>query len=250
MVAVQEHLNNAPIQEAVIDFRIRREGPIAESDYLTLHDRIRNEYPTADQLHADTYKFRLNEPDQPYGEFEHRAYGYRYTSNEKTYVVQFRNDGFTLSRLAPYETWELAKAEAYRLWKIFETGTKPSAITRVAVRYINRIVLQFIDHKIDLEDYFLIVPTVPPELPQATVSLLSQLKLHDIESGAAANVSVSALSGVEASGLPVIFDIDVFKGGEFEIDSQKYWDLLEQLRKLKNKIFFHSITEKALELFK
>lgn len=248
MVAIRKHLDNAPITEAVIDLRVRRDGSITESDYQALHDAIREEFPGSDTLYTRTFQFRIDKPDQPIDSIDHGIGGYRYTSSDKTYVVQFRNDGFSLSRLAPYETWDILKAKANRLWEIYRNGTKPSAITRVAVRYINTILLQFIEGKIDLEDYFLIVPTVPPELPQATVSSLSQLKLHDIESGASANFNISTMK-IEENGLPILFDIDVFKGGEFQVDSHEYWDLLEKLRELKNKIFFHSITGKTLELF-
>ena len=249
MVAVEEHLENAPIQEAVIDFRVRRDDPIAESTFQVLQSALGDAYPTADQLQTRTFEFRVDNPDKPVSSYESTAIGYRYTSADRTYISQFRNDGFTLSRLAPYESWNSAKAEADRLWAIYVRETKPSAITRIAVRYINRIVLQFTDKAIDIEDYFLMVPKVPPELPQSTVSLLSQLKLHDSATGAAANVSISALK-FEESGIPVIFDIDVFKGGEFQVNGDESWDFLEKLRELKNIIFFHSITDKTMELFK
>jgi uncharacterized protein (TIGR04255 family) len=249
MVAVQGHLERAPITEAVIDLRIRREEPIPKVTYENLHKAIRTDYPKSNELHVSGFQFRITDPELSIKTLDHKALGYRYISKDKTYVAQFRDNGFTLSRLEPYQTWEILKDEAARLWDIYCNETDPEAITRIAVRYINRIVLQFVSPKIDLEDYFLMVPSVPPELPQATASMLTQLKLHDLRTGAASSISIST-QNIEGGALPVVFDIDVFKGGEFNISERTYWDALERLRELKNRIFFGCITDKTLELIR
>jgi uncharacterized protein (TIGR04255 family) len=44
-------------------------------------------------------------------------------------------------------------------------------------------------------------------------------------------------------------DIDVFREVSLEPDSEKIWEILEELRNIKNNIFFKSITQKTKELF-
>jgi len=48
--------------------------------------------------------------------------------------------------------------------------------------------------------------------------------------------------------LPLIFDIDVFSDASYEVGGNEMWSAFEELRLLKNKIFFESITEKTKEL--
>lgn len=49
--------------------------------------------------------------------------------------------------------------------------------------------------------------------------------------------------------VPVLLDIDAFTQSEFEPTDQQVWTVLEQLRVLKNRAFFGTITEKAAELY-
>ena len=48
---------------------------------------------------------------------------------------------------------------------------------------------------------------------------------------------------------PVILDIDAFKQADLPPTDNRMWEYLEQLRELKNKSFFATITEKAVELY-
>jgi uncharacterized protein (TIGR04255 family) len=62
------------------------------------------------------------------------------TSDEKT-IVQFRVDGFTFNRLRPYTSWTELFPQALDLWHLYSRVSRPEVITRLAVRYINRIPL-------------------------------------------------------------------------------------------------------------
>lgn len=44
--------------------------------------------------------------------------GFLLSSSDKLRIVQARLDGFTFSRLAPYETWERLRDEAKSAWRI------------------------------------------------------------------------------------------------------------------------------------
>ena len=76
-------------------------------------------------------------------------------------------DGFTFSRLKPYETWENLRDEAYRLWQKYREITSPEII-RVALRYINK--LEFPLPIKNFSDYLTAAPIVPAELPQGVSS--------------------------------------------------------------------------------
>ena len=67
------------------------------------------------------------------------------------------------------------------------------------------------------------------------------------------NVNISEAidqSGATEAMVPVIFDIDAFRVVELRPpDYEQVWSILEQLRNLKNDVFFSSITPKAESLF-
>ena len=64
-------------------------------------------------------------------------------------------------------------------------------------------------------------------------------------------VVTQAFDQMTPSILPLILDIDVFvEGKSFAADGDEVWEQLDQLRDFKNRIFFGSLTPKALELFR
>lgn len=65
--------------------------------------------------------------------------GFQFWDAEKVRVFQARLDGFTYSRLAPYDCWEDLCGEARRLWRQYREFAKPERVSRIAVRYINRL---------------------------------------------------------------------------------------------------------------
>ena len=155
-------------------------------------------------------------------------------------------DGFTFSRLTLYETWELFRDEAYRLWEKYKEITAP-VITRVALRYINKMEIPLPIK--DFSDYLTAAPNVPEGLPQGVSSFLTRVVIHEPSIDAAAIITQALDQIVNLNVFPIILDIDVFKQRSEGINEEDAWDILEKLRHFKNEIFFKSITEKAKELF-
>ena len=60
-------------------------------------------------------------------------------SDEEALMVQARLNGFTVNKFAPYVTWSQLKARALPLWHEYVRIGRPIKITRLAVRYTNRL---------------------------------------------------------------------------------------------------------------
>src|SRR5436190_21056320 len=82
-----------------------------------------------------------------------------YSEDEKA-VVQFRLDGFTFNKLQPYSSWEEIFPETWRLWALYQSAIGNVQITRLAVRYINRLALP----SGDFGRYLTALPQLPAEL--------------------------------------------------------------------------------------
>lgn len=241
--AKPRHLSRAPITEAVIDIRITLPKASRTLEYLTALDVQFGEL-YLDRKDIKEFQYRVQFDRPAVDEKTSTQLGFRYTNAESTQVIQATVNGFTFSRLPPYEDWGRLKQEAERTWNIYSEHVRPETITRVAVRYINKLVLP--RPVVELDHYLRYVPKVPKVLPQVLGAYLSRIVVPDPHKDLTAIITQSfPPSPTEVS---PILDIDVFSERVFA-DADEAWDAIDHLRDFKNQIFFDCITEKTAKLF-
>ncbi|MDZ7661956.1 TIGR04255 family protein [Thiohalophilus sp.] len=240
-----QHLDQAPIKEALIDIRVS--SSVAASELDKEHQNFSDEYPTREVIHHSKFGWKIAPGNEVSSTVDQQLIGYKYVSTDKKYVVQFRTDGFTFSRLDPYENWETMRDTAIRFWGIYCSIAKPEAISRIAVRYVNA--LNIPQGHIELEDYLVSPPSVPPGLPQGVSNFLSRITINEHESGMSCHITQN-LESVGSELVTIVLDIDAFINANYDVESQELWSDFEKLHDFKNEAFFKSITEKTVELFK
>lgn len=243
-------LKNAPITEALIDIRVKLPSTTDVKSIDFLFEKIKSQYPVRQEQRVSEFSFEMKPDEDPIKASKLRINGYRYVSADQRQIVQARLDGFTMSRLHPYAEWKDLRDEAKKLWQFYKEITKPEAITRVALRYINNLNMPFPIN--DFDEYLTAPPMVPKELPQGISSFLTRVVVTEPTLGINAIIT-QALELVppmpEMSRLPVILDIDVFKQDPKGMEETDAWNTIEQLRHFKNKIFDKSITSKLKETY-
>lgn len=241
-------LKNAPITEALIDIRVKVQQAFDVKRFEALHEAISGQYPAKKTKHRWEGKVEFKKGEGPITSGAETIAGYSFTSADQKQVFQARIDGFTFSRLKPYDKWESLRDEARRLWKLY-SDLVPPEIVRVALRYINKFDIPLAPQSaLNFSDYLTAAPIIPGGLPQGVNSFLSRVVIHDPETDSAAIITQAFEQIVDPKFLPIIIDIDVFKQKEV-ISEEEAWQTLEKLRHLKNSIFFKSITDKTKELF-
>lgn len=241
---------NAPITEALLDIRVTLPAQTDLAKLATFHNAIKQQYPSKQERLA--WRGHVEIKASPVPEVSQSATGgpdgYLFTSVDGRQVVQARLDGFTFSRLKPYDKWTTLRDEAQELWQHYVRIASPETVTRVALRYINRIEIPIPMR--DFKDYILTTPEIAPDLPQGLGSFFMRLVIPDPKAQAVAIVT-ETMEPIDESRnrLPLIFDIDVFRMAAFNIQDNAMWEAFEYLHDLKNDIFFKSITLKAKELF-
>ncbi len=240
------HLKNAPIIEALIDIRVSLPSVFDPKDFLSLSKDISDKYTKSVPRQTFTATFGV-EAGKPFTQATESKgiHGYICKSEDEKDVVQFRIDGFTFSRLNPYSEWETVLSEAKRLWGLYSIKCLPKLITRIAVRYINRLDLPLPIK--DFADYLTAPPLVPDSLPQGVSQFLTRVVIHDAD--ITANIIQTMKSTPKADHIGIILDIDVFKLKDTGFEESSIWPEFEKLRDLKNRIFFESITEKTARLY-
>ena len=240
-----QHLNNAPIREALIDIHVKMPDDITIEKIEEFGQSIKDEYPGVSKQWLT--KVKIKPGSHPERDEEAEQIGYGFISKNKKQVLQVRLNGFTFSRLRPYETWEKLLDESKRLWSLFVGSLKPITIERVACRFINELALEM---PINIDDLVASPPVRIKGLPDVLETFLTRVVIPN-EELSAKTIITQSFDGVDQDGKGVlILDIDVFKEGSFAVDSDDVWDILESFHDYKNRIFFGSVTESTVEKYK
>lgn len=245
-MARKRHLTKAPITEALIDLRVILPSDFDAQEFSKLSDQLSAKYPKKEPRKLVSGSFGVREGKPFTGPTEYKGIdGFYYKSEDERNIVQFRSDGFTFNHLYPYTKWESVITEAKNMWELYCSLAKPEIISRVAVRYINRLELPL---PIEFERYLTAPPKIPDSLPQELSGFLTRILIS--EAGITANIVQSLDSSTKPDHGVIILDIDVFEVKKSGFDKENVWSEFEQLRKFKNRIFFKSITEETARLYK
>ena len=244
------HLPHAPIAEAVIDIRGRAEAPREES---AIRAQLTAQLPGYSQLDSHRefrHEVRIapgQEPQQTLLDLGWK--GPRLQSSDKLHIAQFNRDGFVFSRLQPYESWEQLVREGMRLWKIHREIARPPKVHRLGLRFINRILLPPKD--VDFEDYLKLPPKPPDRLVLPFHEFFHQETLAVPGYPYAINIirTIRPPQPPEPDRVGIILDHDVFTIEPFQVQQEMLERRLAEMRWLKNRVFFGSITDKTLATF-
>jgi len=246
MARPRAHLSRAPIVEAVIDFRVLSREGIAPDQFSNLGSRIGDQYEAPSPLRRFEARFGV-ERGRSMATTQTEAYlGWLYQSRRNATVAQFRVDGFTFSKLEPYTRWEAVFGEARRLWSIYVQVAQPREVSRLAVRYINR--LRF-PAPVELDQYLSAPPVLPEPIPQTVREFLTRVVVYAPDRDVSAIV-IQALEGpLDPTAIQVLLDIDAFREPALPAQDPALLQGFEQLRELKNQVFFASLTERTVEMY-
>jgi uncharacterized protein (TIGR04255 family) len=241
----RRHYSKAPITEAIIDFRLSLPVETSLDDLRDLLPEIQ-----ADYLHQEEYS--IWEQQIAVGESNsipptQKNLGYIYSTSDRKQVLIAATNGFTFSRLAPYDRWETFRDEAQRLWKIYRSNIEISAITRVGTRYVNRIDIPL--PITELKHFLRTLPEVPSDLSQELSGYFMQLQIpqEDIQATIVLNQAIIPSSNPNV--ISILLDIDVSKENNLFLEGD-FWEHLEVLHTKLDSVFESCITDAVRELIK
>ena len=237
------HYDKAPITEAIIDIHVKPHG-LTLSQLEKSLDGEDERYPIAKPL----VKFHgyMEIGERTATETKQEQIGFVRKDEAEKQVSQFRLDGFTFSRLTPYESWEPFRDEAKRLWCLYRERTAPVEITRVAVRYVNRFDIP--GTQIELKDYFRTSPEISPDLPQSLAGFFMRIMIPQDDLKAQLLINETIIPPPAPGLVSIVLDIDLFRDKDVPNSEAEIWSLLEQLRTRKNEVFKACITERTERL--
>lgn len=240
-------LKNAPIEEALLDLRIIPEKTPDQGVLDRFKTAIVGTYPQTFEIRSIRAGFQLSPTELPKAiESTDIPRGLKFSTTDGRYVIEATVDGFTFHRLRPYQEWEIFLPEFRKWWIVYRDLVGPARITRIGLRYINRILLP-VPLK-DFTEYIVTGPEIGKNLPQAVMELFMRLVIPNTRLENLAIIT-QVMQPMEGTKVPLIFDIDAIKILNTASTDESLWKIVDDLRTYKNDLFFESMTEKAIGLF-
>lgn len=248
-MAVQfETLEHPPIREALIDARIAPLGQDAVADLSLEPHELPGEFCRREEQKAFSGHFGVN--DGKLGKPEatdHGIVGYHYVDAGRTEVAQFRLDGFTYNRLAPYAGWGALVKRGIELLSVYRGRVKSAEFIRLAVRYINEVGLA---GEADLSLWLSDPPAASKEAGRELSGYRVRREYSGPRQGAGVNVTIAVDGPLGAPSSTLIVDIEAYLA-DADVSSEGGLNCtLDELRDAKNRFFFGSLTPRAIQRHK
>ena len=229
----------APIAEALISIYVDGGSELDADTLVNLNSRFTDEYSVTEELQSKkTIREDLSR------DF---ATGCKFFTDDgqKSYFVH--PNSFSFSQLFPYKNWDAFSSEARRLWLNYRTVRQPEEISKISVRYLNRIEVPHTEF--ELNDYFRYSLSLPSAFPQDYHNFFLQVSLDLDAINGVASITLTPIG--ERDGVtPIILDIELTSYEDIPLEEDKLWEFFGVLREEKNKIFEAVITDKTRSLFK
>jgi len=244
-------LRNAPIVEAVLDIDCDTPPGV---ELATLeepaHDRFRDHYPKLRKQFFHELEIEANSEALSSLSARHAIQALQFLTDDEKQLVQVRAQGYSFNRLAPYSSLDDYLPEIERTWRVYVEVAAPIKTRVVRLRYINRILLPMDGGKVELDDFLRSGPRLVDEETLAFTGFL--IRQNAVEKETHHQVSLTLTSrSPEGDRLPVILDITAAHPLE---DSHGNWEAIfktvESLRRLKNRIFLDTLTDRCIQLFR
>lgn len=247
------HLSKAPIIEALITVNIHPLSDELMPRVQEVAHSIRAEYPHSEPIAHIQFQFAVDArgggPPQQ-SATQDAAFGLKLTSTDRRHLVVVRKDGFSFSRLPPYERWEGFRNEARRLWDLYRGLVGPIQILNFGLRYINRVSVPFGE---PIQKYLRMYPEIPDNRDGSIRTITSSLMRVEsvIPMPEGRLVIQQATLPPQIEGFATLtLDFDLLFSSSPENANDYIWQTLEIARHIKNQLFVDSLTPNFLESFK
>lgn len=235
---------NAPIVEAVFDIKVSNTVIINPSTFEQYAKTELKEFPIINKRQNVNLRIDDKHGTGQIGKTTNLL-GYIFSNIQGNRKIQFRLDGFSFNMLRPYSNWEEFSSTAFKYLQNYLALANPMFITRIGLRYINRIDLPHEDEA--FQKYIKYLPPVPGGLPPKFEKYFFQMQIPADNSNKAV---ISQTFEQEKNGrIPFIIDIDVFQEERIKA-SESLNEKFNNLRDLKNTIFEDLVTDECKQLFK
>lgn len=237
-----------PITEAVLEFRTA--SLVDQSTLERLGRKLSKPYSnslteTVTELEVDPTGNAKVKPAE--------WIGLKLTSQDQADMVILRKNICATIRLAPYNGWESFEERARANWEVWRRETGPLPLSRIGIRYVNRIDIPGANDLIQIEEYLNLLPKSPDRFQEPmssfTIQVLRPFGSDNCKLLMNSSNVFSPLIGYTSFALDIDLSVEQAADVSLPVKEGEIWNLVRRMREHKNSVFESCISDKARALF-
>lgn len=241
---MRKKYKNPPIEEAVVEFRfaLESESDLTIPGKLHEHPNIKRQYPGRPRTQ------KLLEPVIPAGSDQpvvREGVRVQLVNDNGNRLISLGLNVLSVNVLRPYDGWDQFQPRVETALRAYTDVAQPTGISRIGVRYINKIIVPRNDIKI--EDYIQYHLPAGSGLPTQLVGFWNRIeyKYDEFVKLLFNQVKVEAPEGQTA----FVLDLDVYWEATEAISLDSIMKIVDDLHKREGEAFEAIITDATRELF-
>jgi len=232
-----------PVVEAVVEVRVGG-APLDDKAMEKLSKRFSKRYPAPHQP-SNNVDVELSGTTLLVTQ---KNLGFKILSTDGGFTVNVGRNALGTSKNAPYGGWDEFIVEVRNNWSDWEKVVGWNDVTRIGVRYINRIDIPFSRAGITrLEEYFCFTVDMPESLGSLTNFAINAEIATTERIKVVINHAKTPSPLVQTNSF--LLDLDMAIEQDLPNSEKALWESIEGLRSVKNTVFEACITDKTRELF-
>lgn len=108
---------------------------------------VQDTYPEIEPITQQGVQLVIGSDSSPQPQLLPPRISFRLKHRERPLLLQVSEQMFTINALRPYPGWVSVKSELQQVWPLVLEIIRPEAITRIGIRYINRVVRRTSEEK-------------------------------------------------------------------------------------------------------
>ena len=247
-MSTKQIYRHPPVAEAVIELRFATPG--AQGGLEKAAARLARPYPFTEAEKAENVNIDARSRT---ANFSSSWSGIKLSSLDRSEIIIFRPNAFVCAQLAPYHGWDKFQERTKNAWEELRSNQDKSLdLSRIGVRYVNRIDIPNVDNKlISINDYLHIYGVIPNQIKGTAPVQKYVMRIEYPMGEDSCNVllTTALIPSPMVGFASVLLDIDISRMNELPRGTEEIWRLLESIRGLKNRVFEACVTDRARELF-
>lgn len=238
---------HAPITEAVIEIKI--DSSLDQAGVEKASAKFRAHYPQ-DQRIQNVKVALLLAPrtrSNPKTQVD-RNLGHRRSSSDLTQLLVLFPSSLMVSQLAPYPGWDQFYRRFCRDWRIWKKAVGFKTISRIGVRYINRIDIPVLGNNVEHETYLNVYPKLPDIIGHVGGYAVQAVSSFE-DVGCKLTLNSAVVPAPILDHVSFIVDQDIVREIDPPQSDRAIFQLLNEIRTKKNAVFEACITDRAREIF-
>lgn len=235
-----------PITEAVIG--INFSSPIKQTELNSVNKKFLTHYPHHQAVSNVALGFHIDQTNKATTNVDKKEDGHRRSTADMTQLLVLWPTSFVLSQLPPYAGWDQFFERFVRDWTILKRSVGFQTISRIGVRYINRIDIPITGSVIEYEKFLNVYPKLPDSLnPVFAYALQAAHELKNID--CLLRINSAAVPSPILGHASFMIDLDISKESDPPQSDKDIYDLLNKIRVEKNAVFESCVSSRARDLF-